>query len=42
MANPGNGRLPMEGVRITDLTRIWVGPYGTRQLADFGADVIND
>ena len=40
MANPGNGRLPMEGVRITDLTRIWVGPYGTRQLADFGADVI--
>ncbi len=32
--------LPLEGVRITDLTRIWVGPYGTRQLADFGAQVI--
>ncbi|MBI4236766.1 MAG: CoA transferase [Chloroflexi bacterium] len=36
-ARPG---LPLEGVRITDLTRIWVGPYGTRQLADFGAEVI--
>jgi crotonobetainyl-CoA:carnitine CoA-transferase CaiB-like acyl-CoA transferase len=33
-------RLPLEGVRITDLTRIWVGPYGTRQLADFGAEVV--
>ena len=31
---------PLDGVRITDLTRIWVGPYGTRQLADFGAEVI--
>ena len=40
MAHPGNGRLPLEGVRITDLTRIWVGPYGTRQVADFGAEVI--
>ena len=40
MAHPGNGRLPLEGVRITDLTRIWVGPYGTRQAADFGAEVI--
>jgi crotonobetainyl-CoA:carnitine CoA-transferase CaiB-like acyl-CoA transferase len=41
-AHPGGGpaRLPLEGVRITDLTRIWVGPYGTRQLADFGAEVI--
>ncbi len=40
MAHPGNGRLPLEGVRVTDLTRIWVGPYGTRQVADFGAEVI--
>ena len=41
-AHPGGSetKLPLEGVRITDLTRIWVGPYGTRQLADFGAEVI--
>ncbi|MBM3225444.1 MAG: hypothetical protein FJZ47_16805, partial [Candidatus Tectomicrobia bacterium] len=33
-------RLPMEGVRILDLSRAWAGPYGTRYLADFGAEVI--
>ncbi len=40
--SPRNGppKAPLDGVRITDLTRIWVGPYGTRQLADFGAEVI--
>jgi len=36
----GNRRLPMEGVRIVDLTHDWAGPHATRLLADYGAEVI--
>ena len=34
------GGLPLEGLRIIDLTMGWAGPLGTRQVADLGAEVI--
>ena len=35
-----SARLPLEGVRIVDMTLAWVGPFGTQLLADWGAEVI--
>jgi crotonobetainyl-CoA:carnitine CoA-transferase CaiB-like acyl-CoA transferase len=33
-------RLPLDGVRVADLTMMWAGPFATRVLGEMGAEVI--
>jgi len=32
--------LPLEGIRVVDLTMMWAGPYATHRIGEMGAEVI--
>ncbi|HJM76208.1 MAG TPA: CoA transferase [Dehalococcoidia bacterium] len=39
-ATPGPKRLPLEGLRVVEFSKVWAGPLAGRALADLGAEVV--
>lgn len=33
-------RLPLEGIRVADITVVWAGPHVTQLLGEWGADIV--